>query len=109
MVYANSNCVPFREQAVARLSELGVIHCDGKCEGKRGVPKNKLGNRTNIVNTRGRRKINIGNWWENVGVYRDYQFCFVMEHEVEHPNYITEKILMAFSAGKLQTLLVTMI
>ena len=40
MVYANSNCVPFREQAVARLSELGVIHCDGKCQGKRGVPKN---------------------------------------------------------------------
>lgn len=99
MVYANSNCVQFREKAVARLSELGVIHCEGKCQGTRGVPNDTPMNRTHIVDMKGRHKINIGNWWENVGVYSDYQFCFVMEHEIDHPNYITEKILMAFSAG----------
>jgi len=97
MIYANGNCVPFREEAVARLSQLGVVHCDGKCTANN--VKGEAINRTNIISTRGTHKIGIGNWWENVDVYRDYKFCFVMEHESEHATYITEKILMAFSAG----------
>lgn len=97
MIYANSNCVPFREEAVARLSQLGVVHCDGKCTAKRVV--GTAINRTNIISTRGTHKIGITNWWQNVDVYRDYKFCFAMEHETEHATYITEKILMAFSAG----------
>jgi hypothetical protein len=93
MMYANSNCVGFREEAVGRLSEFGPIHCGGKCKGK--TPPS--GNRTNLVKIK--TDVGIRNWWENVKYYADYRFCFVMEHEESHPTYMTEKIIMAFSAG----------
>lgn len=93
MIYANSNCVDFREEAIGRLSEFGVVHCDGKCQGK--TPPS--GNRSNLLRTK--NGINVGSWWRNVQLYSKYRFCFVMEHEREHATYITEKIIMAFSAG----------
>lgn len=95
LIYANSNCVNFREDAIAQLSHLGVIDCNGRCEGN---PRTR--HRENINNTRKTAKIGVGNWWENTFLYKDYKFCFVMEHEENHPTYITEKILLAFSAGK---------
>lgn len=95
LIYANSNCVNFREDAIAKLSHLDVIDCNGKCQGD---PRTK--NKKNINNTRGTSKIGVGNWWENSILYKQYKFCFVMEHEKNHPTYITEKILLAFSAGK---------
>jgi len=93
MIYANSNCVGFREEAVGRLSEFGPIHCAGKCKGK--TPPS--GNRANLVKIK--TGVGLMNWWDNVKVYADYRFCFVMEHEKNHPSYMTEKIIMAFSAG----------
>jgi len=90
MIYANSNCAAYREEAVGLLSEYGIIHCDGKCTGKGG-------NRTNIVKTE--NPIGIRNWWVNVELFSNYRFCFVMEHQDKHAAYITEKILNAFSAG----------
>lgn len=93
MIYANSNCVGFREEAVGRLSEFGIVHCDGKCQGK--TPPS--GNRSNLLRTK--HGINVGSWWRNIQLYSNYRFCFVMEHEENHATYITEKIIMAFSAG----------
>jgi hypothetical protein len=93
MMYANSNCVAFREEAVGLLSQFGPVDCDGKCQGK--TPPN--GNRTNLIKTG--HSIGVGNWWENVKLYSNYRFCFVMEHTGDHPGYITEKILMAFAGG----------
>mmetsp|Transcript_16848 Transcript_16848/g.25480 ORF Transcript_16848/g.25480 Transcript_16848/m.25480 type:complete len:434 (-) Transcript_16848:61-1362(-) len=95
MVYANSNCVSYREEAVARLSRLGIVHCRGRCFARWVSASNK--NQTNII--RFKDKITIRTWSQNVEVYRHYQFCFVMEHDGSHPAYITEKILMAFIAG----------
>lgn len=93
MIYANSNCVDFREEAIGRLSEFGMVHCDGKCQGM--TPP--IGNRSNLLRTR--NGINVASWWRNVELYSKYRFCFVMEHERDHATYITEKIIMAFSAG----------
>lgn len=95
LIYANSNCVSFREDAIAKLSHLGTIDCNGKCQGEQKTKKKE-----NINNTRGKTKIGVGNWWENTLLYKHYNFCFVMEHEENHQTYITEKILLAFSAGK---------
>ena len=94
LIYANSNCVKFREEAIGKSSFVGVIDCNGKCQGKLGTPKQE-----NIKNTKGTPRINVGNWWLNAALYREYKFCFVMEHEIDHPLYITEKILLAFSAN----------
>jgi hypothetical protein len=95
MIYANSNCVPFREEAVGLLSEIGVVHCDGRCQGK--TPPS--GNRTNLVQTNLKDARGVTGWHKNIEIYSKYRFCFVMEHEEDHPTYITEKILMAFIAG----------
>lgn len=92
MIYANGNCVPYREKAVGRLSEIGVVHADGKCQGS--TPPD--GNRTNLVKTNNKKSLR--NWWTNTDLYDKYRFCFVMEH-VNQNGYITEKILMAFIAG----------
>ncbi|GFH56613.1 hypothetical protein CTEN210_13089 [Chaetoceros tenuissimus] len=95
LIYANSNCVKFRETAVFELSSIGTVYCSGKCQGK----KIGLNSSENIINIRKEYKINVGNWWKNVDLYREFQFCFVMEHEKDHKSYITEKILLAYSAG----------
>lgn len=95
MIYANSNCVPFREEAVGLLSEIGVVHCDGRCQGK--TPPS--GNRTNLVQTNLKQARGVTGWHKNIEIYSNYRFCFVMEHVEDHPTYITEKILMAFIAG----------
>jgi hypothetical protein len=94
MIYANSNCVPFREEAVGRLSEFGRVHVGGKCPGR--PPRRSSGDRSNL--TKIATGVNLRNWWDNTRVYSEYRFCFVMEH-VNHAAYITEKILMAFIGG----------
>jgi len=92
MIYANSNCVKYREEAVGKLSELGLVHCDGKCQGQ--TPPN--GNRTNLQKVQ--NGISLRNWWDNTKLFSKYRFCFVMEHS-KTPSYITEKIAMAFIGG----------
>ena len=92
MIYANSNCVPFREEAVGLLSEMGQVHCDGRCQGR--TPPS--GSRENLTKT----KIGgFGHWWDNYKIYSKYRFCFVMEHADNNPGYITEKIMMAYAGG----------
>jgi hypothetical protein len=89
MIYANSHCVKFREEAIGRLSEHGIVHLGGKCQGKVS-----LGDRSNL------QPIQTNRTWENnMSLYSGYRFCFVMENEVNHSAYITEKILMAFMGG----------
>ena len=61
--------------------------------------KRLFNKKQNIHNTKGTPRINVGNWWLNAALYREYKFCFVMKHEIDHPLYITEKILLAFSAN----------
>lgn len=94
-IYANSNCVNFREIAVSELSKIGQVYCSGKCQGA----KNGLNSSVNLINIKKQHKINFGNWWKNVDLFKEFQFCVVMEHELDHKAYITEKILLAYSAG----------
>ena len=89
MIYANSNCVDFRELAVGQLSEIGIIHCDGKCQGN---VTSQVGNQTNIVNTKFISKVKLRNWWGNIQRFSNYRFCLVMEHTGDHPGYITKSI-----------------
>jgi hypothetical protein len=95
VVYANSNCVKFRERAVSQLSKIGKVYCSGKCQGE----KTGLNSSENLINIRKEYKIHFGNWWKNIELFKEFQFCLVMEHEKDHKTYITEKILLAFSAG----------
>lgn len=92
LIYAQGNCVKFREIAAWQLSKLGVVHYGGKCQGLA-----LDGNRTNL------KKIETGitlhNWRDNARLYSKYRFCLVMEHEKDHSAYITEKILLAFIGG----------
>jgi hypothetical protein len=92
MIYANSNCVPYREEAVGLLSEIGQVNCDGKCQGK--APPS--GSRENLTQT---KLGGFGHWWDNYKIYSKYRFCFVMEHACNNPGYITEKIIMAYAGG----------
>jgi hypothetical protein len=77
MMHANSNCVGFREEAVGRLSEFGLVHRDGKCAGR--APR---GDRSSLIKLAS--GVSLSNWWANTRLYSDYRFCFVMEHEVDH-------------------------
>ena len=91
MVYAHGNCVEIREVAAWRFSKVGEVHCCGKCCGKA-----LDGNRTNLIP---RKAGGLRSWRSNVDLYRNYRFCLVMEHEMDHKSYLTEKLLMAFIAG----------
>ena len=88
LIYGQSNCVPFRQAAFDRLSEIGMTHIGGKCQ---GTTQNS--NKTK-VNT----GVSLFNWWGNFEAYKNYRFCLTMEHS-NSDGYVTEKILMAFMAG----------
>mmetsp|Transcript_3332 Transcript_3332/g.5031 ORF Transcript_3332/g.5031 Transcript_3332/m.5031 type:complete len:441 (+) Transcript_3332:120-1442(+) len=93
MIYGHGNCVNFREAAAGLLSEFGIVHCDGRCQG--ATPPS--GNRTNLVKTN--HDVSIANWEKNIDTYSEYRFCLVLEHSIGHETYISEKILMAFIGG----------
>lgn len=92
MIYAQGNCVEFRDIAAWEFSQYGVVHLGGRCGGLA-----LDGNRTNLQ--RIKTGITLGNWRDNTKLYRRYRFCLVMEHEKDHSAYITEKVLLAFIGG----------
>ena len=89
LIYTASNCVDFRENAVALLSNISTIHFAGKCRGnltkERSLPSPWAHGRNN-------------GWHDNFAFYRRYRFCFVSENTVQD-GYISEKILLAFVSG----------
>lgn len=95
LIYANSNCIPFREDAFLRLSTIAESHYGGKCHGKVGTieideQQHKISERENDVK--------LGNFHDNIHIFSEYKFCLVMEHQ-SSDGYITEKILNAFLGG----------
>ena len=56
MMYAQANCVGFRDEAVGRLSEFGAVHCGGKCGGR-----SPIGDNSNL--TKVRTNVKLRNWW----------------------------------------------
>lgn len=79
MYYANSNCVPYRDDAFDKISTINHVEAVGACKNNvKGLPRS--------------------NWVNNWKTLSDYRFGLCMEN-TKAPGYITEKILMAFLAG----------
>ena len=92
LMYAQSHCVSYREEAFDRLSEIGPnTHIGGRCQGK--TPMNE-----NIKKEKVKTGVVLDNWWKNAEVYRNYRFCLTMEH-ASTDGYVTEKILLAYMGG----------
>ena len=91
LVYAQGNCVGFRDNAFGLLSKLGQVHQAGKCGYNNPVNITKVGDQWGV---------SIYNWRNNFYAkhYQNYRFCLVMEHSNEG-FYVTEKIMMAFASG----------
>jgi Glycosyltransferase family 10 (fucosyltransferase) C-term len=89
LIYANSNCVRYRDEAFRRLAAIGPeeVHYAGKCRGGRGG----VGIRANET---AQRK----GYATNANLYHDYRFTLAMEN-APVPGYISEKIMMPFLAG----------
>lgn len=93
LIYANSNCQPFREEAYRQFSRLGreVFHA-GRCLGKLWA-KRRPAKSTPIANN-----VTLDTHHDNRFLFADFRFCLVLEHD-KTAGYITEKILNAFAAG----------
>lgn len=91
LIYTASNCVDFRENAIALLSNISTIHFAGKCRGN-------LTNKERSLPCPYPHGRNNGAWHDNFAFYRHYRFCFVSESSVQD-GYISEKILLAFVSG----------
>ena len=94
LIYANSNCVDFREDAFDAIALSNpwkeVNHVSG-CAGN-------MKNLTNVRKSFSIRNQSRGTIQSNWKFLRDYQFCLVMEN-IYLEGYITEKIVLAFAIG----------
>lgn len=92
LIYANSNCVKYREEAYRVFSRLGreVFHA-GKCWGDHWTKQKP--NSTYLESD-----IFLDSHQENRHLFRTFRFCLVLEHD-KTTGYMTEKILNAFTAG----------
>lgn len=84
LIYAASNCVNYRDDAFRRLSEIGIVHYGGRCNGG-GVGQFSP-------------EVSQGGWGENHYLFAKYRFAIAMEN-TNTPHYVTEKIVNAFLAG----------
>jgi Glycosyltransferase family 10 (fucosyltransferase) C-term len=99
LMYANSHCVPYREQAYRNLAAIGNVHYGGACNGQstswwRGIwwfSHAPIGHPSNDVRS------SLAGWGGNRQLFRNYRFVLCMEN-ANVPGYITEKILVAFLA-----------
>ena len=101
LIYLASNCVAFREQAFAAISNLSimgsrgnVMDYGGRC---RGSSRNPAINTTNIIAAPD-SVTQHKDWTTNHLVLQPYRFALVMENQKRN-GYMTEKIVAAFLAG----------
>lgn len=83
LIYANSNCIEFRDEAFERLARIGTVNRGGACGGSEYTKASEMMHRS---------------WDDNVRHFRPYRFALVMENS-KIDGYITEKIINAFLAG----------
>jgi hypothetical protein len=100
LIYAASNCVPFREVSFIELSQIGPAEYAGRCNGTifkqfRSPAIVAVLAAGTIV--RAPKEGNIG-WGNNHIFMHKYRFALVMEN-AKTVGYLTEKILNAFLAG----------
>mmetsp|Transcript_26997 Transcript_26997/g.39972 ORF Transcript_26997/g.39972 Transcript_26997/m.39972 type:complete len:414 (-) Transcript_26997:243-1484(-) len=108
-MYASSHYVAYRERAAYEISQIGVVHAGGKCQGNvelsnwdfDGPPQCEP---LPIDHPNYGRIIPINDKKydftsaKNEDLYHDYRFSIVMEN-LNVGGYITEKILLAFLSG----------
>lgn len=82
VAYANSRCVPFRENMAAKLARRVPVHAFGKCTARgKAILKRQA-----------------GHWTSNAVRFRGYAFVLAAEHGIAE-NYVTEKPFVAAAAG----------
>ena len=89
IIYFNSNCVKFRQEAAAMLSSVVPIDTAGKCTVENASAIDIKEEFPNIGVTTNK---------ENWKLYRHYKYCLVMEN-TRRAGYISEKIVWAFLGG----------
>lgn len=94
MIYANSNCVQYRETALAYFTDLGVVDIAGACNGSKSPRRQP--NSINVAPAPDH--VRDASWRENSKVMGTYRFCIAMENRYAD-GYISEKILNAFLGG----------
>jgi hypothetical protein len=93
LIYANSNCQRFREDAFRYFSRLGKeVFYAGRCSGRLWAQKRRA------VTTFIENNVTLDTHHDNRFLFADFRFCLVLEHD-KTAGYITEKILNAFVAG----------
>jgi hypothetical protein len=102
VIYTASNCVPYRQQAAERISQIDeknlIVYYGGSCQGQ-GLKRNKQNTtatklvQTNMTDSRPGHGL-YSNWKD----YNQYRYCLVMENTAKS-GYITEKIILAFAGG----------
>jgi len=93
-----TNCIPFRDVAAKRISQLGVLHVGrnyGRCAGRVPDPPDGPWPAMELPPYPTSRP---GNALANRDVYRDYKFALVMENTYRE-GYLTEKLFAAFLGG----------
>ena len=95
LMYMNGKCHAHREEAVIKISSVMTVYYGGKCHGansKIAPPPNATALQRMPAVPKERH------WTFNRETYSDYTFCLAMENSIT-PNYLSEKIIMAFLAG----------
>jgi Glycosyltransferase family 10 (fucosyltransferase) C-term len=95
LMYAASRCVPFREEAVQRLSRIGAVHAGGRCNGSLASPDGTTS--AGLIDVEARRN---EKWTGNARTFGRYRFVLAMENRAAR-GYNTEKIINAFQAGSI--------
>lgn len=102
LIYTNSHCVGFREDAFLALSQSfnnSILYHGGPCKGENASDmslKEKYQYQENNIRSFG--SLDRSKWASNEEMYSHFRFCLVMENSFAD-GYITEKILEAFLGG----------
>jgi hypothetical protein len=96
IAYLAGHCVPFRQRAAARLSDVVPVHYSPF--GCKVESNNSATNSSTPRTMPGPTFEAQGTFAKNFVIFHDYKYCMVMENKA-YPGYITEKIVNAFLGG----------
>lgn len=101
LIYINSKCIPFRENAFANLAlsfHNKTLHYSGKCRGIKGSDKTLMKKFRESNNTKLFKGTKRTEYLLNRKINNAFRFCLVFENK-NIDGYVTEKILNAFAGG----------
>ena len=103
IIYTQSNCVRFREEAAVQFAKFLPVHYGGKCKGSIPANDNNNNNNNNQTNNSNNNLLlypvpNRTQYPSTEAMFQSYKFCMVMEN-TKKAGYISEKIFNAYYAG----------